>query len=315
MLGHSVGEYAAACVAGVFTLEEGLRLIARRGRLMGNLPRVGKMAAIFAPAERVTAVVAEELSLSIAAYNGAHTVISGPTEAVEALMERFAAEGVRCLPLVTSHAFHSALLEPMLDDLEAVAGKVDYQLAEMPLVSNLSGRTLPNDHLLDGSYWRRHARQPVQFARSVQTLAELGCGVLVEIGPHPVLTGMAAGCWPGESSPTLVASLQRDVADSHQLCEAMAQLYVHGLTPDFAALDRPWQRHKLELPTYPFQRQRYWVDTDRIVSADGASSPTLRLFGAGQLELLQRKLPFWGELDHGAGRGCHPGTRCAARVP
>ena len=136
VLGHSVGEYAAACVAGVFTLEEGLRLIARRGRLMGDLPRGGKMAAIFAPAERVMAVVAAKPSLSIAAYNGAHVVISGPAEAVEALIEHFTAKGVRCVPLVTSHAFHSALLEPMLDDLEIFASDVEYQPADLPLITN-----------------------------------------------------------------------------------------------------------------------------------------------------------------------------------
>src|SRR5262249_45702180 len=149
---------------------------------------------------------------------------------------------------------------PALDELETTAGTVNYQPAALPLVSNVTGQVLAPGEVLDGAYWRRQARAPVQFARGVQTLAELGCTGLLEVGPQPVLTSLAAACWPGERPPGLVASLQRGVADERQLCQALAQLYVQGVTPDFATFDRPWRRRKLVLPTYPFQRQRYWVD-------------------------------------------------------
>ncbi len=270
VLGHSVGEYAAAYAAGVFGLEEGLRLIAERGALMGALPAGGSMAAVFAGADRVAAAVeavngsveSGGAGLSLAADNGLHQVVSGPSDLVDALIERFSGAGLRCQTLKTSHAFHSALLDPLLEDLEAAAGKISAQPPQLSLISNVTGSPVGSDEVLDGAYWRRHARQPVQFAASVAALAEAGVDLVVELGPHPTLVPMVSMGWPEEASapaPTTVASLMRGKDDSAQFMTALALLYVQGVPLSLEALYGGETRRKLSLPGYPFQRQRYWV--------------------------------------------------------
>ena len=248
---------------------------------MGALARGGAMAAVFAPAEQVEAAVERHPLLSIAAYNGAHTVVSGPAEAVEEVMAELTKQGVRCQRLNTSQAFHSALIEPALEEFEAFAASVEFQPAARTLISNLTGRPLAGGQVLDAASWRRHAREPVQFGQSVQSLADLGCSVLLEIGPQPVLCGMAAASWPNAEQPTLVASLRRGQPDTPTLMRALAELYIRGATPDFAAFDAPWPRRKLALPTYPFQRQHYWIETRRRpLSAHG--QPVHPLLGASR---------------------------------
>ncbi len=293
VMGHSVGEYAAAAVAGVFSVEEGLRLIARRGEVMGELPEGGAMAAVFAERRAVegwlpelAGVLADGGELAIAADNGASTILSGPRAALDGALGRLAELGVRTERLRTSHAFHSALVEPALPALEAAAAEIGHQPARIPLVSNLTGWLLEGG--LDGGYWRRHAREPVQFGRGVQTLAELGVGVLLEVGPQPVLVEMASRCWPGATAagpPILVPSLRRGREDGRVVAEALAQLYVHGATPDFRAWDRPWPRRRLALPTYPFKRQRFWFDTAarrRPAERSAAPLPPSPLLGVRQ---------------------------------
>ena len=193
VLGHSVGQYSAACVAGVFSLEDGALLMAERGRLFGSLPEGGRMVAVFAAAERVESLTDEFPSLSVAAYNGANTVLSGPEQELEKALAGLAADGVRSDWLDTSHAFHSALLDPILDEFESYAGQLDFNTPQRILIDNRTGAALGRSVKLDGAYWRRHARQPVEFAKSVRTLAELNCKLLLEIGPRPVLTAAALG--------------------------------------------------------------------------------------------------------------------------
>ncbi|MDT5211269.1 MAG: hypothetical protein QOF67_3684, partial [Mycobacterium sp.] len=196
VLGHSVGQYSAACVAGVFSLEDGALLIAERGRLFGSLPAGGRMAAVFAAAERVESLTDEFPRLSVAAYNGANTVLSGPAEDLDTVVGRLVADGVRCDWLETSHAFHSPQLDPILDDFESYASQFNYSAPQRTLVCNRTGAALGRNAKLDGPYWRRHARQPIEFAKSVGTLADLGCALLLEIGPQPVLTASALRAWP-----------------------------------------------------------------------------------------------------------------------
>ena len=261
VLGHSVGEYAAACVASVLGFEDGLALIAERGRLMQSLPAGGSMAAIKAGAARVEGALASSPELSIAAYNGANTVVSGRAEALSELLARLAADGIEARRLETSHAFHSALLDPVLPELEAFARRFELKTAALPLISNLTGRALAPDERIDARYFRLHAREPVQFGRSVETLAARGVDVLVEIGPDPVLLGMARRAWPeGRPVPLSLPSLRRGKREALMLSDAIARLYARGLLPDLAGLDRAAPRRKLALPTYPFQRQRYWVE-------------------------------------------------------
>ena len=210
VLGHSVGQYSAACVAGVFSLEDGARLMAERGRLFGSLPTGGRMVAVFAAAERVESRTDEFPRLSVAAYNGANTVLSGPADDLERAVAELTAEGVRCDWLDTSHAFHSALLDPVLDEFESYADDSNSVRRSGLWCATAPARPSAGNAKLDGHYWRRHARQPVQFAKSVRTLADLGCTVLLEVGPQPVLTAAALRAWPdAATAPKAIASLRR----------------------------------------------------------------------------------------------------------
>ena len=211
VLGHSVGELAAAQAAGVFSLEDGMRFAATRGILLSGTEQ-GAMAAIFAPAARVASEVetfnaaSHGVGLSIAADNGAHIVVSGPADDIENILKRFESEGVRARRLNTTRAFHSALVEPALDGLEAFLDSMAIGSPFLTVVSNLTGRPVEPGMALDAAYWRRHAREPVAFADGVRALANLGVDLVVEIGPHAVLGPMAARAWP--ESPTRAMPVQ-----------------------------------------------------------------------------------------------------------
>ena len=268
VLGHSVGQYAAACVAGVFSLEDGARLMAERGRMFGSLPEGGRMVAVFTDAKHVEEVADEFPRVSVAAYNGPNTVLSGPGEDLEQIVATFSDDGIRCTWLETSHAFHSELLDPVLDEFESYAAQLQFAVPTLPLVCNRTGAVLTAQTPLDAQYWRRHSRQPVQFAESVRTVAALGCSVLMEIGPQPVLTGAAVQVWPEHlAAPRAIVSLRKGVGDRRQIADALAAAYVGGHRPNFAALHRQ-PRRRLELPTYPFQRRRFWPKTSGI-AVDG----------------------------------------------
>ena len=200
--GHSLGEIAAAQAAGVFGLEDGLRFAATRGELVAALQEEGAMGAVFAPESRVAEVVDNHnaasggASLSIAADNGAHQAISGLKTDVEAVLKHFEVEGVRVARLRTSPAYHSALVEPVLEDLEASCAGMPLTPPAIPLVSSMTGRLVEPGRTLDGAYWRQQMRDPVAFRSAVATLAGLGVDTLVEIGPHAVLGPMATLAWP-----------------------------------------------------------------------------------------------------------------------
>ncbi len=292
VLGHSVGQFSAACVAGVFGLEDGARLMAERGRLFGDLAAGGRMCAVFADPDRVERLTDEFPTLSVAAYNGANTVLSGPGSDLEPAVARLAADGVRCDWLDTSHAFHSALLDPALDEFESYANGFDFGPPQRVLVCNRTGAALGRSARLDGNYWRRHARQPVEFAKSVATLAELGCTLLLEAGPQPVLTAAALRAWPDPATaPRAIPSLRRNSADHRQITEALAGAYVAGHLPDFDALV-PRPARKLELPTYPFEHRDYWFAENRgtaqraPVAETSARTDAVRLLEDGRLSEL-----------------------------
>ncbi|OBK45113.1 type I polyketide synthase [Mycobacterium sp. 1081908.1] len=285
VIGHSVGQYTAACVAGVFSLEDGMLLMAERGRLFGSLPDGGRMVAVFAAPERVEGITDEFPSLSVAAYNGANTVLSGPVQDLDQAVAGLEADGVRCDWLDTSHAFHSALLDPVLDEFEAYANRFEFGAPQKTLVCNRTGAALGRSAKLDGAYWRRHARQPVEFAKSVRTLAELHCTMLLEIGPQPILTAAAMRAWPDPATaPRAIASLRKNIADHRQITEALANAYIVGHRPDFGAL-APVSARKLDLPTYPFQHRQYWFREQKAAAAQTSSQPSaMRTQAVGLLE-------------------------------
>ena len=263
VLGHSAGEYVAACVAGVFSVEDGLALIAERGRLMQAQPSGGRMAAVMAPVEIVREALRPVATrVSIAALNGPRqTVISGPGEDVKALLAQFSAAGVKFRELVVSHAFHSPLMDPVLEPFEHAAAKISLGAPRLRLVSNLTGQVTSAVQMSQPAYWRRQIRETVQYAASMQTLADAGCTVFLEIGPNPVLLGLGRSCIEPEGALWL-ASMRSGRDNWAELLASLSQLYVHGVDVDWAGFDRDYPRHKVSLPLYPFQRERYFVDKE-----------------------------------------------------
>lgn len=258
VMGHSVGEYVAACVAGVFSLEDGLKLIAERSRLMQALPQNGEMVAVFANESKVQAAIqpyAQEVS--IAAINGSHIVISGQHHAIHQAIATLQAEGVKTKKLQVSHAFHSPLMEPMLSAFEQIAADVVYSSPRIKLISNLTGE-VATDEIVTPEYWCRHVRQPVRFAASMESLYRQGYEVFVELGPKPILSAMGRYCLP-EGVGVWLPSLYQG-QDWQQLLQSLGALYVRGVPVDWSGFDRDYSRRRLQLPTYPFQRQRYWIE-------------------------------------------------------
>ena len=270
LLGHSVGEVAAACVAGVFSLEDGIKLIAARGRLMGALPQAGAMLAVQASAAHVQpAIAAYRQEVAIAAINGPESIVlSGQREAVLAIAAQLAAEGVKTRPLTVSHAFHSPLMAPMLADFRQVAASITYHKPKLRLVSNLTGN-LAGEEITTPDYWVRQVQEPVRFAAGVQTLHEQGIGIFLEIGPKPVLLGMAEEAATGKlpAAAGFLPSLREGQSDWQPMLTSLGELYMQGVAIDWHSFDQDYHRRKVVLPTYPFQRQRYWVETN----ADQAS--------------------------------------------
>jgi myxalamid-type polyketide synthase MxaB len=277
VMGHSVGEYVAACIAGCFTLEEGLQLIAERGRLMNALPAGGTMAAVFAPEADVASLVERFADrVSVAAVNGPESVvIAGEAAAVESILAELKGRGVRSQPLKVSHAFHSPLMEPMLDEFTAIAAKITFQPPQLPLVSNLTGKALAQGESLSAEYWRKHVRQAVRFSEGVETLVGMGCDVFVEVGPAPHLSSMGRRIAAAAEKPWVI-SLRPGCDDWQQMLTGLATLYVHGSPVSWQAFDKPYSRAKQALPSYPFQRQRYWLEAAPKAAPAPVAKPAVR---------------------------------------
>ncbi|MDE0624270.1 MAG: beta-ketoacyl synthase N-terminal-like domain-containing protein, partial [Bryobacterales bacterium] len=311
VFGHSVGEIAAAVATGAFDLETGMRFATRRGALMGSLPAEGSMAAVFASADQVRDSLREGVSL--AADNGAHQVVSGPRDAVVTLGKELAEAGIRVDPLRTSHAFHSALMDPVLAELEAAAPEASEP--SVGLVSNISGRLL--EGAPDGAYWRRQAREPVQFATAMRTLAEMEAGIVLEIGPHGVLGPMAALCWPCSEAPAVIPSQRR--GGSGDFIGAVAGAYEAGLDISFEGLFAGERRRRISLPTYPFQRERYWISpSPRLQTAAGHALLGVQRDSPDGEHSFERQLngrdPAWLADHRVFGELVAPGALYAAQV-
>ncbi len=260
VLGHSLGEYVAACIAGILTLEEALTLAAERGRLMGELPRSGSMLAVRAGEDAIMAVVgALPATVSIAAMNGPEAIVlSGKTDDVTKLHDLLMAKGIRSQPLTVSHAFHSPLMEPMLDEFEGQAAKLTYRPPEVDFASNVTGQMLTPGEPIDAGYWRKHVRGTVKFAQGMKALLEQKPGVVIEIGPNPILLGMAKAAHPELTLPC-VPTLRRGKDEWQCAFEALQQIYLAGAPIEWSGVYRDRLKQKLVLPTYPFQRERYWA--------------------------------------------------------
>ncbi|HEX5211505.1 MAG TPA: SDR family NAD(P)-dependent oxidoreductase [Pseudolabrys sp.] len=265
VVGHSLGEFTAAWAAGVMTLEDAMRLVTARGALMRRMPDDGGMIAIFAKEPVVRGLLEEAAAgIDVAAINGPeNTVVSGDAAASSKLSELLGRKGIGYRQLQVSNAFHSYHTESILDEFESVAGEFRYEAPKLPLISNLTGELMaaaPDKH-----YWRRHLRETVRFKDGMHALAELGCRSFLEIGPHPVLLPMAQGCLAAKGRSTAwVASLNRQKQDAESISDMLAALYLAGHTIDWTAVhaDASWRR--IPLPTYPFQRQRHWLEDNTV---------------------------------------------------
>ncbi len=265
LAGHSIGELAAAQISGVLSLPDAARLVVARGALMGALPKEGAMLAVAAKeAEAAAAIAGKEAELSIAAINSPTSVVlSGKEGAIAELEAAWAKEGRKSKRLAVSHAFHSPLMEPMLAEFAAIAGSLDYHPPRIPIVSNLSGELLSEEQATDPAYWVSQVRQPVRFADAVATLAEQGASALVEIGPQPALTPMAEECLAQaepKERPALISTLREQRPEPQALATALARAHAAGVELDWDALFRGRSPKRVPLPTYPFQRQRYWLE-------------------------------------------------------
>jgi acyl transferase domain-containing protein len=270
VMGHSIGEYVAACIAGVFSLEDGLKLVAARGGLMQSLPGGGIMAAVFADEKRVQAAIAPHAKeVSIAALNGpGAVVISGTESSVGLVMEALQKDGIKSQRLNVSHAFHSPLMDSILEQFEQVAKSVHYHAPKIGVISNVSGKLIVDDSISNAGYWRAHVRQTVRFEDGIKALHKENYHLFLEIGPHPTLLGMARRCEPVQPNDIWLPSLRNGRGDWEQMLDSLAQLYVHGQDVDWDAFERDYkgQRRRLELPTYPFQREHYWLDFETTVN-------------------------------------------------
>jgi phthiocerol/phenolphthiocerol synthesis type-I polyketide synthase E len=258
MIGHSIGEYVAACLAGVLSLESALLLVATRGRLVDALPG-GSMLSVSLPE---AALRARAGGLAVAAVNAPDLcVLSGAHEAIARMEAELAADGVAVRHLTTSHAFHSPMMEAALDGLRAAVADCDPQPPRIPYVSNVTGTWIRDDQATDPGYWAEHLLSTVRFGDGLRTILDDGGNTLLEVGPGESL-GMLARRHPAETRPTVIATLpsrSEPALRGAAVPEALARLWVAGVPVDWVAYHAGERRARVKLPTYPFQRERYWV--------------------------------------------------------
>jgi acyl transferase domain-containing protein/acyl carrier protein len=275
MVGHSIGEYVAACIAGVFTLEEGLRLVCARGRLMQGVA-AGSMLAVSLPASELDGLLPGALSL--AATNGERQcVVSGRDEDVAEFERQLAARGVECRRLHTSHAFHSGMMDGILDAFAGEVGRVALRAPQIPYVSNVTGEWITAAETTDANYWVRHLRRTVRFAESVRFLLNERAPAFVEVGPGETLGSMVRQL-AGKGATVLSTFGHRREADgAHEhLLQTVGRLWSQGCEVNWDTYNAGESRRRVPLPTYPFERQRFWVEAQRRAAEVAGAQKSLR---------------------------------------
>ncbi|MCP5207269.1 MAG: AMP-binding protein [Hahellaceae bacterium] len=258
MLGHSVGEYAAACLAGVFSLEDAIKLIEARGRLIQALEKPGSMVAVFAHLDDVHSAMGDLRNVSVAAFNGpGQIVIAGDEAELAQVVTALTARKIESRALQVSHGFHSPLMSPMVAQFKSVAESIRYQLPDIDIISTVTGRQI-NDEIASSAYWCSHILAPVMFEQGIDALREQQADVFLEIGPSTTLAAMGRRCDPS-SQAAWVSTLRENTDDNLHIATTMAQLYVAGVRFDWQKVNEGAATF-VTLPSYPFQRQKFWLD-------------------------------------------------------
>ena len=292
VMGHSVGEYVAATIAGVFSLEDGLKLIAERGKLMQALPQEGSMYAVFATEEIIKQIInpfADRVALA-AINNYQSVVISGETIALEQIISKLESQGIKYKQLNVSHAFHSPLMASILEDFAAVAKTVSYSNPQVKLISNVTGEVATKE-IATPEYWVNHIVAPVRFAKGMEVLKQQNYDIFLEIGSKPILLGMGRSIIQNDrehfSSQATVwlPSLRPRKSDWQQILQTLATLYSRGVKVNWANFDRNYYRKKIALPTYPFQRQSYWLEKNNEVVKENIVSKFDKKFDKKKSEI------------------------------
>jgi acyl transferase domain-containing protein/acyl carrier protein len=261
LIGYSLGEYVAACLSGALPLDDALELVARRAKLIQDLPG-GAMLAVPLPEDEVRPMLGEGLDLS--ATNGPHfCVAGGPEERIEALDRRLAERGVTCLRLRTTHAFHTGMMEPAMAPVMEMARPM--QAPRIPFISNVTGTWVTADDLADPGYWARHMRSPVRFAEGIGELLQEPDRVFLEVGPGATL-GTLVKQHPSATADRVTVPTLREGADLDAVLEAVGRLWIAGVEVDWPRFHGGERRLRVPLPTYPFERQRYWIDPPKTLA-------------------------------------------------
>ncbi|MFF1561877.1 type I polyketide synthase, partial [Streptomyces sp. NPDC058279] len=281
LAGHSIGEITAAHVAGVLSLEDACTLVSARGRLMQALPSGGVMIAVQASEDEVLPLLTDRVS--IAAINGPQSVvIAGDEDAAVTIARVFEEQGRKTKRLTVSHAFHSPHMDGMLDAFREVAEGISYESPRIPVVSNLTG-ALVTDEMGSADFWVRHVREAVRFLDGVRTLEAAGVTTYLELGPDGTLSALAQDCLTGDTTPVLAAALRKGRPEAETVTAALAQAHVRGLPVDWRAFYASTGARRVDLPTYAFQREHYWLDAGTLggdVTTVGLRSADHPLLGA-----------------------------------
>ncbi|MEH1791679.1 beta-ketoacyl synthase N-terminal-like domain-containing protein [Nostoc sp.] len=313
MIGYSIGEYVAATIAGVLSLEDAITLVAKRAQMIQELPG-GAMLAVPLTEEEVQPFLNENLSLS--AVNGSfQCVLAGTTQAVEELAREFSARGLACRQLQTSHAFHSYMMEAIADSFTELVQTISLKPPQIPYLSNVTGTWITAKQATNPSYWTQHLCQPVRFADGVHQLWTKHSPILLEVGPGQTLSSLAMQCLDNvpDENKTILSSLryayerQSDVAF---ILNTLGQLWLEGIKIDWSGFHTHERRYRLPLPTYPFERQRYWIEPQKLLPTQRNFQPKLTaselwksLVEAGQLQASAGALEFDEQISQ-AKREC-----------
>jgi acyl transferase domain-containing protein/acyl carrier protein len=257
MIGHSLGEFVAACLAGVFSLEDALRIVAFRGEIMQSMPR-GSMLSVGLDEEEILRLIGG--SLSIAAVNGRSICsVSGPEEEIADLQRLLESRNIACSRLHTSHAFHSSMMEPAVERFGEFLSRISLRQPRLPFISNVTGRWITPEDAVDPGYWARHLRERVQFARGVRELAASADGLLLEVGPGTALTALARECQPSAQVFSSLPHAKDPQPSASTVLSALGALWLRGVAIDWQAVHEGESLHRIPLPTYPFERKRFFV--------------------------------------------------------